>query len=451
MISTINHLVSTYDLPQFIKMSSDKNINWIQNMIDLKNSILVEEIKKNIVSIQNIPKFHDISEYPLIYMVIRHIYPKVRKQKYFNKIQNIDDFVQFVEWYHVNHTFISLDNLLNHIDHSHELYKIFNIMRHTNTPLKILYDVCYFNKFIGLDIIQEFESVDKIYYEINFEGTCLKIFFNRDQKDTEIMEIISKIIYIIKFIKSFVKKVSQKKKDHHLNVIILLSRGKKKQSLKNQILSPNNINSGMSMAGQIVYCWRNEEMQKVLIHELIHFYSLDFNESFHIYDKIMDPLTANMIKFEGVDSTNEAYTEFLAIVLNTIFVSHTVNEFIEKINIEFYYMLFQISKIIIHFHNNENNQKNLLDITIRQTTSVRSYYFLKSMLIFNLDKILEFFKKDDTPIKKITSYKKIMDYSYKKFTNDQMINLTISYMSEYLNKLDDDKWIGDNLRMSVYG
>ena len=491
MIRFINHLKSSYNSIQFIDLKSNITVEWIENMIDLKNSIGTisppYQSDQLIVTTQRVPKLHDVSEYPLLYIVIRHIYPKVKTQKYFNTIHNIDDFAHFVEWYRINHIHLSFNQLLDQIDHSNELHHLFAIMERGTTPLKILYDVCYDNRFIGLTTIHEFESFDKLYYEINFDGALLKVFFNHDQTNEEIMQIISKIIYIMKFIKAYVNQIPHKKnkKNIVLNVIVLLSREKKKLPTKTQILCPNNVNSGMSMTGKIVYCWRYEEMQKVLIHEMVHFYGLDFNESTSNYNLVMDPIIKDMIRYVGIDHSNEAYTEFIAVVLNTILISNTIVEFVEKINIEFYHMLIQISKIINHFC--DTTKCNLFDITILQNTSVRSYYILKCMLIFNIERMIEFIAHNDMRNNdmrnndmrnndmrnndmrnndmrnndmrnndmrnnaKIKKYAEIMIDSYKKFINNNDICSALKYISNYLNELRDKQWIHLNMRMTVFG
>ena len=143
------------------------------------------------------------------------------------------------------------------------------------------------------------------------------------------------------------KKIGQlNKSTNKANIVIFAGHQRKMIKSNDKCLCPDNINSGSCIAGEIVLIWRLEELYKVLIHELIHFYDLDFHSNNENYNDIQNYImeTYNVKPF---DSPNESYTETLAIIIYSLFYSYySKYDFNLIIKYEIMYTFIQISKIL---------------------------------------------------------------------------------------------------------
>ena len=100
--------------------------------------------------------------------------------------------------------------------------------------------------------------------------------------------------------------------------------GNQKKYLTNDNnLCSDNINSGARIDNSI-YLWRKEEFYKVLIHELIHLFDVDFYISDSVYQKI-EKIFNNTFNVNGFDRVNECYTEAFAVLLHSIIYSIETN------------------------------------------------------------------------------------------------------------------------------
>jgi hypothetical protein len=124
--------------------------------------------------------------------------------------------------------------------------------------------------------------------------------------------------------------------------LIIIHNNCNKNFVNNQ-LNANNINSGSCIAFDSIVIWRTEEILKVLIHELIHFFMLDFGNC-----------AGSDIDFSkklfGVsnDVLNESFTDSFAIIIHTLFVAYysNNNNKLDLFNQEINFVLFQAAKII---------------------------------------------------------------------------------------------------------
>ncbi len=134
----------------------------------------------------------------------------------------------------------------------------------------------------------------------------------------------------------------------------------KKQIDNNYKITPKNINSGYTdITNRYIFIWREEEFEKVLFHELVHFFNCDHREETYNY-------------YTNYDSLFEAITDFKAIIYNIVYISYITKCKIDKlINYEFSFIINQgnmINNII-----NKNNTKLI--------SPAFSYFVLKAMLI----------------------------------------------------------------------
>lgn len=163
-------------------------------------------------------------------------------------------------------------------------------------------------------------------------------------------------------------------------------------------LGPNHVNSGSTSNRSYIQIWRKEEMFKVFIHELIHLFSYGFVDNRGIAKKsLKDKIN---IDKNCLILPNEAYVDTWAIILNSLYLANRLKlkdmfQFILKN--EIYFCMYQTAKIIKHYGFtkfddlfDKNHPKE-----IKQGTSVFSYYIIKSSLLFNFDKFMDFTQNFD--------------------------------------------------------
>jgi hypothetical protein len=164
----------------------------------------------------------------------------------------------------------------------------------------------------------------------------------------------------------------------------------------NTIIGPNQCNSGLTELDNHkngpITIYRQEELIKVCIHELFHSNLIDL-------DFIISSISKNFEKeycFHYPVLLNEAYTECLALIINTMYIGimldkteSYINQMYEK---EVKYSIYNVSKILDYYqiHTVQEIKKNNNGHCLKyfnQTTNVYSYYFLKMILLLNLKKL----------------------------------------------------------------
>ena len=154
-----------------------------------------------------------------------------------------------------------------------------------------------------------------------------------------------------------------------------------KKKFINLILGPEDINSGATDLKTIMI-WRNEEFNKVMTHEIVHFsrnHFLNWNSSIDIYLK-------ERFNIQGKVVSTEAYTEWLAILLHCKFICYNLEPWDNKLLSsllynEYLFSLIQCIKVINHSVGNlEQLGKNIW----RQKTDVFSYFIVKTALLADI-------------------------------------------------------------------
>ena len=170
-----------------------------------------------------------------------------------------------------------------------------------------------------------------------------------------------------------------------------------------KFLGARNINSGVTTiyrnSGNVNHTtvYRNEEMGKLIVHELIHNleYDLAFNDSrddeLHNYFNVSrsSPILLN-----------ESYTETIACIMNSILVSiengKNFNDVKEKLYFELVFNLFQTAKILNYYGFSGVDEMNVMDDGIgkfKQATNILSYFYLKTAILLDFDALMEFCEK----------------------------------------------------------
>jgi hypothetical protein len=349
-------------------------------------------------------------KYPYVYRLIKFIYNLNIHTKYFDNLPNINNYTEFLKWYHHNNSKIDIYVIQNDIlkdyndvlkDHN-DIYNDDIVFSKNNKKL-------YNNPFIPISIHYEFEK-NKIYYVHAAEKNIkIKIYSINDIDNTNKQPNINKICDIIKFILTIANK-----KNMNVDLTIYYSNQKKTIDYTKNSLDFENINSGSTYVEINITIFREEELYKVLVHEMIHYVLFDYNRSDLIFTKIDNILRKN-IKINGKDMNNESYTETLAIILNCVINSVILNKsFNNMINTERKFSIFQTSKIL-EFYNLNNfeqlftNHKN--HIIFNQTTSVCSYFIIKTFNILLLDDFFKYINENGFTIKK----NNITTNNYEKF------------------------------------
>lgn len=228
------------------------------------------------------------------------------------------------------------------------------------------------------------------YYDIFFESL------------QDILDFINQLETLIKITIFMFDKLTGNKDIKVIKTFFFLTDFKKKLDWdkKSDVLGKQNVNSGLTsykITQDITCCldnyvmiWRKEELLKVYIHELIHYFKIDSKIRYMInFSSIF------CIASEIDILPNEAYTDFLAIILNALVYSSLDHSDL-KINLinDIKFSLFQTAKILHYFNFNEwqDFQKNSCNLYLKQNSNVFPYYIVKAALLFNFDITIELLK-----------------------------------------------------------
>lgn len=394
-------------------------------------------------------QIHKINQYPLLFTFLCKLYKLGTLDNIVGTSTNICNFARFVEWYRENHTFIDLESIHNYINEldqkeDDDLFKLYYLIYKTRGYRSNLHDLLYNNKFVSLDVQHHAESTNMIKYVCNTTEFNLTI-YHPDTKSKMLLDV-NKIIHIIKFM----NELGRLNNPANIpNVCIFAGLQRKQLSgTSNNILCPDNINSGSSVRGQLVKIWRVEELYKVLIHELVHFHKLDFNHYSNNYGSLSRYLI-NTYNIKGTDSPNESYTETLAVIIHSLFVSFYHKYKIEDIlRYEIAFTLFQVSKILKFF-----SIKRIEDLgykPINQTTSVFSYFIVKGSLLVSLPLFLDYVKYDIKNLSiedKVESFEKLIKLCMSK-QYFKLIGRVINLIDNI--KIDKNCFVMKTLRMTCF-
>jgi hypothetical protein len=299
------------------------------------------------------------------------------------------------------------------------------------------------NKFTSQDILNNIIDTLKYNYLIIFENNSIVYYSSKSIKNNKIPKIITHMFIIIKALK-----ILFNRNNHNQKVVYFETCNKKLFPLNNSILSPNEVNSGLTNLdfhknGNIIL-FRKEELLKVLIHELIHSNLID--EKIIFSNKIKSFSNGFCVKYNIL--LNEAFTETFALILNMFYINIIGNNNKSNLNImftnELKYSDYICSKIM-HYYNIKNiedviKKNNICNKDFPQKTNVFSYYILKNILLYQHIKL-------GNIIKKYTIYYKINDES--SITEIiELINKNINNLNNRLLNVNNDK--NKSLRLCLY-
>ena len=351
------------------------NINKINHpLLDMLESLYKKTIDDNykhaIILEKELNQLHKNSEYPLLY--IHYLESSIKKKDF-------EDYNSFYSYYVENVE--ELAELIN------QKSRVLDIIKNPPKDRERLHKNIYDNHFVTLDIHQLVETNKLKYYELDINSNKIFIYEFEDKKIN-----LELVCFIVTFMENLANKYGIK---HNKLNLTLLGSPQKKLITNNKFLGPENINSGSTYYNNKVFLWRIEEIYKVLIHELIHFYGFDHN----LFMRTLSDNKINKHCVDGEDRENEAYTESFALIIHTFILSKFLKiNFYELFKYEINFSIYQCKKIL-NFFKIENVKdiiyNNSCGNPINQKTSVFSYFLIKTSLIMNLKETMDFILKND--------------------------------------------------------
>jgi hypothetical protein len=182
-----------------------------------------------------------------------------------------------------------------------------------------------------------------------------------------------------------------------------------------QTLNEDNVNSGVTIFNEterVIIIYRKEEIYKVLLHEMIHYYEIDFHNYDASYDRYFINKYAIQVQQPYKNRNNplalfESYTDSVAcyghMITNILFKSDknipenilldTIKETLEK---ETKHYKLQASKIL-KFSN------------LKEDSHCFSYYIVKSCIYSNFDKFLEFIDHNGIRLNSVDKQKRFLE------------------------------------------
>jgi len=178
--------------------------------------------------------------------------------------------------------------------------------------------------------------------------------------------LLDRIEYIVYFIEYLKMKTNKKTK---LDIYLVLTGLEKQFPTDNSVVDIRTANSGYTdFRENIIFIWRREECEKVLFHELIHFYDMD-----HKFENVHLDLKATETSY------HEAITDFKGIYYHLIYLSIITNYPIKKL-LEMEYMFIRNQALQMNIYLGLGTWDNINSILIKQNTPAFSYYILKYLL-----------------------------------------------------------------------
>jgi hypothetical protein len=250
-----------------------------------------------------------------------------------------------------------------------------NIVANINKTMKYVFKTIYIFDNVEVDINIIYDHFD-------------------EQRNNYLIFIVNLVIYILNMYESTPRK---------LRLLLIHCPLKKTKPENKGILTSDNVNTGVTMMNSAtngdIIVYRSEEMTKVLIHELIHFYNFDrknigsnVEKDLNMYFKIVGK-TINV---------NESFTDTLACLFNIVIYTafknpNTINDhdfyklFIKNFEEEKAFILGQAVNVLDYIGYNTSNPGIIkINKPNNEQTHVISYYVLKAANFNNISSFINF-------------------------------------------------------------
>lgn len=436
-----------------------------QNKINLIYHNQIEKIKNNLPNTLNILNYIYQNENEKFNIILNQCYlEKDKINELLLLLKNINNPKQqeeLIEW-------------MNFYGKPITLY-LNKKLQMNNHLLNEINNIDLYSYFISIDIQKDIELYfNCIYkYSLNYNGINIESTFITDNKSVNKYFVKSLFIRVLCWLK-----INNNNSIHFKSY--LSSLDKKMPAQKYLDIGSKQVNTGSTYRGNCnkIVIWRIEEIKKVLIHEMGHCLKIEFGPPFiHHHQEInYNNLEKHIIFIFNIPIDTdirlyETYNEIWALIANTMFCTvesllnntnhHTIQKtFIYFLQNEISFSLFQSAKIIKYFGFNDfNDFFSLKGFTIekrnktkyKQSSSILSYYIIKSALLFNINIFMEFCFRHN----KDTNHIKFNEDSFKEFqilidkclSNTNYINTINKYLKK-INKIKKNK-LYDSLRMTI--
>jgi len=263
------------------------------------------------------------------------------------------------------------------------------------------------------------------------------------------------------------------------NLYVWLSDLKKYKPNSKKTFRSQHINSGATVHNLLeetveLFIWRKEEIEKVLLHEMIHTLKLDFMG-------YPDELKQAIIQTFNIPSSidlrlGEAYVETWAILLNTMYISFTSKtqcesksngffKFFKLFTMEICFTLYKSSKILSHFGYGcitgcevplikSKNPNDATHELFEQETSVFSYYLIKGSVLMNLDGFINFCCKNNELLLQFVESPENYQELHRVFIESAKKNILLNKMTNLNINLDENEQenelLDNTMRMTLY-
>ena len=329
------------------------------------------------------------------------------------------------------------------------------------------------DKFISEQGIKEINKKMNKNLKIIIYDEKINIFYDiYFQKLEDILEFLKQLDILIR-ITIFIFYEINTSDNNKIDCNFFLTDIKKKINWDlNETLGINHVNSGLTSKSFVkknacdkntyILIWRKEELFKVYIHELIHFFDIDFN---HLNNNKKIFAENFCLSKEIKLIPNEAITDFTAIILKSVFYSHYEKKYtLEKIlQYEIKFILFQAIKILKYYNYNSWDDFSKKDskecrILFTQKSSIFSYYILKALMFFNFNKTINLLKQINNKESFYLNYNsnpnnfsKIIELQINSVKNGDSFQKLFQRVVESFNfKRYSNKKIVNTIRMSLF-
>lgn len=428
----------------------------IKSIID---KVLDEKIDYTVTKNSVVTQLETDKKYPLLYTFLKRYIEKSKEQNKPINLPNPEYFdnhnpLKFRDFliYYLNHSiqidYTKIKQRINEFNDS-ELNELYNKIFDQQGIRKTLHEILYGNPFVGLDVTHYAESVELHYFNVDSDFFNVDLYVEQSFLP-DINILMLKIATILSIMKLIADEFNLQRNNNKVKVRILLSTQRKSLFSKYDIIGPINVNSGSTLPGEYVNIWRVEEFEKVLIHEIQHYYGCDFHSSDPNYYLIKNVIEKHF-DIDGDDKVNESYNEALAHIIAMVYFSK-----IHKIQLqdvyhhELYFLIFQTAKIIEYFDGKKyelvfRSEKG--HIIINQRTSVLSYYLIKTLFMFYINYTTKFINQismqcnDKRSIEILSKFIEII-------IQDRSIGKYITPLIRLIKKNKSDKFIYKTMRMT---
>jgi hypothetical protein len=383
---------------------------------------------------------------------------------------------------------IMMHQLLNNLSYADRTFNINNITtEHLDLKLGNLPKGADY-KYCPQPIRNEIESMSKVGARYTFRinsRTFSVVLICSDKLDNirRFMNQSMKQIYMWLYTAS---QYASTKCSEQMNIYLYLTALPKMLPIKGKTISQVNANTAFTTSckpNTEINLFRHEEWFKTLIHETFHNMGLDFSAyNNNAIDKEIFTMFPVNVDVRLYETYCETWAELLAVTFN-VYRSMRRNTSIEDINIkipkmvetveklliiEVKHSLFQVAKILSHYDTNyeelvqhKNSSQISTQCNYKEDTPVLSYYIIRSILLFNIDRFVLWCSKNNNMSINFTQI------SARSNINDKMIKYCNLIREQYMNPdyiyqvnsiqnaikkiktIPKNKYILENLRMTI--